>query len=202
MSQITASAVASLRAKTGAGMMDCKKALSEASGDEEKAMDILRKKGLKTADKKAGRATAEGRVYSYIHHNQKVGVLLEVSCETDFVARGDDFESLLKDVSMHIAAVVPTPLAVEAEGVPQSIVEEEKRILLDTDDMRGKPDEIKEKIVGGRLQKFVAERALLEQEFVKDPSKKVKDVLTEVIAKVGENMKINRFVRFELGADQ
>ncbi len=199
MTTITASAVASLRSKSGAGMMECKKALVEAQGDETQAFDILRKKGLKTADKKADRSTAEGRVFSYIHHNQKVGVLVEVACETDFVARGEEFETLCTDMCMHIAATVPSPVAVHADDVPSELVEEEKRILMDSDDMAGKPDEIKEKMVAGRISKFIKERALLEQEYVKDPSMNVEDRLKASIAKLGENMKVNRFVKFELG---
>ncbi|MFQ5749053.1 MAG: translation elongation factor Ts [Planctomycetota bacterium] len=200
MTQISASTVASLRGKTGAGLMDCKRALSEAKGDEQLAIDILRRKGIQAAAKKAGRSTSEGRVFAYIHHNSRVGVLIEVACETDFVARGEVFEQLLKDLSMHIAAMVPTPLAVSKEGVPPGLVEEEKRILLESEDMQGKPEEIRKKIVQGRLEKFIAERALLEQEFVKDPSKTVGGVLKEAITRLGENIRVNRFVRFELGA--
>ena len=196
---ITAKAVAELRAKTGAGMMDCKKALSETGGDEAKAMELLRQKGLKTADKKADRATAEGRVYSYIHHNQRVGAMVQVACETDFVARGDDFEALCRDVAMHVAAAVPPPVAVSAEDVPAELVEEERRILMGSDDMQGKPEEIKEKIVGGRIDKFIKERALLEQEFVLGEGT-IGERLKAVIAKVGENMRIERFARFELGS--
>ncbi len=200
MTQITAKAVSALRTKTGAGMMDCKKALVESGGDEEKAYEYLRKKGLKSAEKRAERDTAEGRVYSYIHHNQRVGVMVEIACETDFVARGDEFESLCSDLCMHVAATVPSPLGVEASEVPSELVEEERRILLDSEDMQGKPDEIKEKIVGGRIDKFIKERALLEQEFVKDPSMTVADRVTAAIAKMGENIKVNRFARFELGS--
>ena len=196
---ITAKAVAELRAKTGAGMMDCKKALAETGGDETKAMELLRQKGLKTADKKADRATAEGRVYSYIHHNQRVGVMVQIACETDFVARGEDFESLCRDVSMHIAASVPAPVAIGAEDVPTEMVEDERRILLGSDDMAGKPEEIKQKIVGGRIDKFIKERALLEQEFVLGEGT-ISDRLKAAIAKVGENMRIERFARFELGS--
>ena len=196
---ITARAVADLRAKTGAGMMDCKHALAETSGDEVKAMELLRQKGLQTADKKAGRATAEGRVFSYIHHNNRVGVLVQIACETDFVARGDDFESLCKDVAMHIAAVTPVPVAVSAEDVPSELVEDERRILLGSEDMVGKPDEIKQKIVGGRIDKFIQERALLEQEFVLGEGT-IGDRLKATISKVGENMLIEHFARFELGA--
>lgn len=197
---INAKAVASLRAQTGAGMMDCKKALTETGGDEQKAMELLRQKGLKTADKKADRATSEGSVYSYIHHNQRVGVMVQIACETDFVARGDDFEALCSDICMHIAATVPSPVAVEASEVPAELVAEERRILLGSEDMANKPDEIKEKIVDGRIEKFIKERALLEQEYVKDPSMTVEGRLKATIAKVGENMKIERFARFELGS--
>jgi len=200
MTQISASTVASLRGKTGAGLMDCKRALSEAQGDEQLAIDILRRKGIQSAAKKADRSTSEGRVFAYIHHNNRVGVLIEVACETDFVARGEVFEKLIKDLSMHVAAMVPTPLAVSKEDVPPGLVEEEKRILLESEDMQGKPEEIREKIVQGRLEKFIAERALLEQEFVKDPSKTVGEVLKEAITRLGENIRVNRFVRFELGA--
>lgn len=197
---ISAKTVAALRAKTGAGMMDCKKALAETGGDEQKAMELLRQKGLKTADKKADRATAEGRVYSYIHHNQRVGVMVQIACETDFVSRGDDFESLCSDICMHIAAMVPAPVAIEAGDVPAELVADERRILLGSEDMANKPDDIKEKIVDGRIEKFIKERALLEQEFVKDPSMTINDRLKATIAKVGENMRIEKFSRFELGS--
>ncbi|MFK5956780.1 MAG: translation elongation factor Ts [Planctomycetota bacterium] len=197
---ISAKAVFALRAQTGAGMMDCKKALTESGGDEQKAMELLRQKGLKTADKKADRSTSEGRVFSYIHHNQRVGVMVQIACETDFVSRGDDFAALCTDICMHIAATVPSPVAISAEEVPSELIAEERRILLGSDDMANKPDEIKEKIVGGRIEKFIKERALLEQEFVKDPSMTVGDRLKASIAKLGENMKIVKFARFELGS--
>ncbi len=200
MTTISAKAVANLRAKSGAGMMDCKKALVETEGDETKAMELLRAKGLKTADKKADRSTGDGRVHAYIHHNQKVGVLVEVACETDFVARGEVFTQLLNDLCMHIAASRPTPVAVLESDVPADLIDEEKRQLLQGEDLEGKPDEIKEKIVGGRIKKFVAERALYSQEFVKDPSLKVEDMVKKVIATLGENIKVNRFSRFELGS--
>jgi len=200
MTQITAKAVSALRTKTGAGMMDCKKALVETGGDEEQAYEFLRKKGLKSAEKRSERATAEGRVYSYIHHNDRVGVMVEIACETDFVARGDEFEKLCSDICMHVAATMPSPVAVEAADVPSDLVENERRILLDSEDMAGKPDEIKEKIVGGRIEKFIQERALLEQEFVKDPTMTVADRVTAAIAVLGENIKINQFSRFELGS--
>ncbi|MDA0666350.1 MAG: translation elongation factor Ts [Planctomycetota bacterium] len=197
---ISAKAVFALRAQTGAGMMDCKKALTEAGGDAKKAMELLRQKGLKTADKKADRSTSEGRVYSYIHHNQRVGVMVQIACETDFVARGEDFAALCSDICMHIAATVPSPVGISADEVPAELIEEERRILLGSDDMANKPDEIKGKIVDGRIEKFIKERALLEQEFVKDPSLTVEGRLKATIAKLGENMRIEKFARFELGA--
>lgn len=196
---ITAKTVAELRAKTGAGMMDCKRALTETEGDQDKAIELLRQKGLKTADKKSDRSTSEGLVYSYIHHNNRVGVLVQIACETDFVARGDEFSGLCRDISMHIAAAVPMPVAVSADDVPSELIEQERRVLMGSDDMAGKPEEIKEKIVGGRIDKFIKERALLEQEFVLGDGS-VNDRLKAVIAKVGENMKIERFARFELGS--
>lgn len=200
MTQISAKSVASLRAKTGAGMMDCKKALSESGGDEEKAYEYLRKKGLKSAEKRSDRDTAEGRVFSYIHHNQRVGVMVEISCETDFVARGDEFEALCSDLCMHIAATVPAPVGIEAADVPQDLVDKEKSILLGSEDMANKPEEIREKIVSGRVDKFIKERALMEQEYVKDPSMSVDDRVKAAIAKLGENIRVNKFARFELGA--
>ena len=200
MTQISAKSVASLRAKTGAGMMDCKKALSESGGDEEKAYEYLRKKGLKSAEKRSDRDTAEGRVFSYIHHNQRVGVMVEISCETDFVARGDEFEALCSDLCMHIAATVPAPVGIEAADVPQDLVDKEKSILLGSEDMANKPEDIREKIVSGRVDKFIKERALMEQEYVKDPSMSVDDRVKAAIAKLGENIRVNKFARFELGA--
>lgn len=200
MSAITAQAVSSLRAKTGASMMECKHALTEAAGDENRAVEILRQKGLKSAEKRADRATSQGRVYSYIHHNQRVGVMVQVSCETDFVSRGEDFEALCRDLCMHIAAASPVPVAVNAADIPEALVAEERRVLLGAQDLAGKPENIREKIVSGRLEKFVQERALLEQEDVRDPSLKVGDRVKAVIAKLGENIKVERFARFELGS--
>jgi elongation factor Ts len=197
---ISAKEVAALRSATGAGMMDCKKALVEAGGDSQKAQELLRQKGLKSADKKSDRSTSEGAVYSYIHHNQRVGVMVQIACETDFVARGEEFVSLCSDLCMHIAATTPSPVAISASEVPEDLIAEERRILLGSEDMANKPDEIKEKIVDGRIDKFVKERALLEQEYVKDPSMSVDDRLKACIAKVGENMKIVNFARFELGS--
>jgi len=197
---ISAKDVATLRAQTGAGMMDCKKALVEASGDFQKAQELLRQKGLKSAEKKSSRSTSEGAVYSYIHHNQRVGVMVQIACETDFVARGDEFEKLCSDLCMHIAATVPAPVAILATEVPQEMIDEERRVLLGSEDMANKPQEIKEKIVDGRIEKFIKERALLEQEFVKDPSMTVNDRIKASISIMGENMKIERFARFELGS--
>ena len=197
---ISAKTVAELRTKSGAGMMECKKALVSTEGDFDAAMDLLRKKGLKVADKKADRSTAEGRVYSYSHHNQKVGVLVEIACETDFVARGEDFTALCHDLCMHIAATMPSPVSVSADEVPSELVEDERNILLGSEDMAGKPDDIKEKIVDGRMDKFIKERALLSQEYVKDPSMSVEDRVKTAIGKLGENIKVSRFARFELGA--
>ncbi|MDP6940472.1 MAG: translation elongation factor Ts [Planctomycetota bacterium] len=200
MTTISAKDVAQLRSASGAGMMDCKKALVETGGDAERAIELLRAKGLKTADKKAERSTGDGRVHSYIHHNQKVGVLLEVACETDFVAKGEAFEGLLNDLCMHIAANQPSPIAVRPDEISPELVAEEKRQLLMSEELANKPEEIQEKIVGGRLDKFVQDRALLSQPFVKDPNQSVEEMVKGVVAQVGENIQVNRFVRFELGS--
>ncbi len=196
---ITAEMVKQLREKTGAGMMDCKKALSESAGDFEKAIEILRKKGLAAAEKKAGRQTSEGLIGSYIHMD-KIGVLVEVNCETDFVARTDDFRQFVKDIAMHIAAANPTYL--DRESVPQEVIQKEKEIY--REQIKNKPEHVIERIVEGKLEKFYAEHCLLEQVFIKDPEqkKKVKDILTEMIAKLGENIRIKRFVRFQLGEEK
>ncbi len=200
MSAITAQAVSSLRNLTGASMMECKHALTEAGGDEQKAVAILRQKGLKSAEKRAGRATSQGRVYSYIHHNQRVGVMVQVACETDFVSRGEDFEALCRDLCMHIAAVSPLPVAVSAAEIPADLIEEERRVLLGAQDLASKPENIREKIVAGRLEKFVQERALLEQEDVRDPALKVGERVKALSGRLGENIVIERFARFEIGA--
>lgn len=200
MSAITAQAVSSLRSKTGASMMECKHVLTEAGGDENKAIELLRQRGLKSADKKADRTTSQGRVHSYIHHNQRLGVLVQVACETDFVARGEDFETLCRELCMQIAAASPTPVAVSIADIPAEIIANERRVLMGGQDLAGKPEQIREKIVSGRMEKFVQERALLEQEWVLDPSIKVGDRVKAVIAKLGENIKVERFARFELGA--
>jgi len=197
MSEISATAVKELRNISGAGMMDCKKALSEASGNLDDAMDILRKSGIAKAQKKSGRSTKEGMVYSYIHPGSKLGVLVEINCETDFVANTDDFIRLNKDLAMHIAA--SSPIAVQREDVPSSVIDREKEIYIDQAKQSGKPDEIINKMIDGRINKFYQENVLLEQAFVKDPDKNVKDIITDTIAKLGENINVARFVRFQLG---
>ncbi|MGI6113735.1 MAG: translation elongation factor Ts [Mahellales bacterium] len=194
---ISASLVKELRERTGAGMMDCKRALSEVNGDMEKAVELLREKGLAAAAKKAGRIAAEGIVDSYIHGDGRIGVLVEVNCETDFVAKTDEFKSFVKDVAMQIAA--SSPLYVKREEVPQADIEKEREIIKAQALNEGKPEKVIDKIVDGRLEKFFKEVCLLEQPFVKDTDKSVMDVLTEKIATIGENINIRRFVRFERG---
>ena len=197
MSTIPASAVKELREMSGAGMMDCKKALIEASGDIEKAIDILRKTGMAKARKKSGRSAKEGIILPYIHPGAKLGVLLEINCETDFVANTDDFKNLSKDIAMHIAA--SAPMSVSREEIPQETLEREKEIYADQARQSGKPENIIEKMTEGRLNKFYQENVLLEQTFVKDPDKTVSDLITETVAKLGENILISRFSRFQLG---
>ena len=194
---ITASDVNELRQKTGVGMMDCKKALTEANGDMDKAIEILREKGMAAAAKKAGRIAAEGIVDSYIHMGGKVGVLLEVNCETDFVARGDHFKSLVHDIALQIAASKPEYIT--KEEVPESVLEEEKKILKIQAMNEGKPEAIAEKMVQGRIKKYYEDFCLLEQPFVKDPSKTIGQMITEAIAAIGEKITVRRFVRFEMG---
>ncbi len=194
---ISAQDVKELRDTTGAGMMDCKKALEETKGDIKKALEYLRKAGIAKAEKKSGRSTMEGIIEYYIHQGSKLGVLVEINCETDFVARTDHFTQFTKDLAMHIAA--SNPLAVNREEIPSETIEKEKEIFAELTRKEGKPDHIIDKIVEGRLEKFYADSALLEQHFVKDPDKTVKDILTDTIAKLGENITIKRFVRFQLG---
>jgi len=193
---ITASMVKELRDKTGAGMMDCKKAMEEAGGDPEKAVDALRKKGLASAAKKAGRKVSEGIVYSYIHMD-KIGVMVEINCETDFVAKTDDFRLMAKDIAMHIAATNPPYL--ETSEVPADVIDREKAIY--RDQVQGKPENVLEKIVEGKLGKFYEDNCLLNQKFVKDPDQKktVGDLVTDAVAKLGENIVVRRFARFQLG---
>ncbi len=195
--EISAKLVQDLRASTGAGIMDCKKALAESEGNLEKAVDILRKKGLAAAAKKSGRVTSEGAVASYIHGGGKLGVLLEVNCETDFVARTDQFQQLLKDVSMHVAAANPQYL--KREDVPTTVVEKEREIYRAQFEGSNKPANVIEKIVDGKVDKFYSEVCLYEQPFVKDPDKTVQQLVADTIAKLGENLNIRRFARFVLG---
>ncbi|HZK23862.1 MAG TPA: translation elongation factor Ts [Oscillospiraceae bacterium] len=194
---IPASVVKELREKTGAGMMDCKKALTEAGGDLEKAAEFLREKGLSAAAKKAGRIAAEGLVDSYIHMGGKIGVLLEVNCETDFVARTDEYRNFVRDVAMQIAATNPQYLA--REDVPAEILDKEREILRAQAKNEGKPEKIIEKIVEGRISKFYTENCLLEQAFIRDTDVTITGLLQDKIAKIGENISIRRFVRYEMG---
>ncbi len=200
MAEITSKMVKELRDKTGAGMMDCKKALVETNGDMEKAVDLLRKKGLAAAAKRAGRETKEGIIGSYIHAGGKIGVLVEVNCETDFVARTDEFQELVKDLSLHITAAAP--LYLSPEDVPEEVIEREKEIYRSQALEEGRPEKIIDKIVEGKLKKFYEEVCLLNQKFVKDPAKTVADRISETIAKLGENIKVSRFVRFQLGEEK
>ncbi|NCN27354.1 translation elongation factor Ts [bacterium] len=197
MSQITASLVNELRQKTGAGMMDCKNALNETSGDLEQAVDVLRKKGLSAAAKKAGRIATEGLVESYIHAGGQIGVLVEINCETDFVAKTEHFQNFVKDICLHIAANKPQYLV--PEEIPADVIAKERQIAVDAAKAEGKPEQILEKIAEGKIKKFSQEVCLLQQGFVKDPDKSIEILLKEMIAKIGENIKIRRFVRFELG---
>jgi len=190
-------AIKVLRDKTSAGVMDCKKALKEASGNVEKAIEILRKKGIKLASERSSRATKEGRIESYIHMNGKIGVLIEVNSETDFVARNDEFKKFVKDLSMQIAASKPG--YVKREDVPVKILEKEKEILAAP--LKGKPKEAQEKILAGKIEKFFEETCLMDQPFVKDSKLKVRDLLHSLIAKIGENIVVRRFVRYQLGEE-
>jgi elongation factor Ts len=197
VAEITAKMVQELREKTGAGMMDCKKALTEAGGDLAKAEEVLRKKGLSAAAKKSSRAATEGAVASYIHMGGKIGVLVEVNCETDFVARTEGFQLLVKDLAMQIAA--SAPLYVRREDVPAAVIQKEMDIARAQAREQKKPDAIVEKIATGKVEKYYGEVVLLEQPFVKDDKKKIQDVLTEAIAKIGENIQVRRFARYVLG---
>jgi elongation factor Ts len=197
MAEITAAMVKELREKTGAGMMDCKNALVEAQGDMDKAGDILRKKGIARASKKASRAANEGIIESYIHPGSKLGVLLEINCETDFVAKTDDFKIFARDIAMQVAA--SSPVYVGRENVDQEVTDREMVIYREQAQSQGKPEKIIEKIATGKLEKYYSEICLLEQPFVKDPDKTVQNLLTELIAKLGENISIRRFCRFKVG---
>ncbi len=193
---ISATLVKELRDKTGAGFMDAKKALVEVNGDIEKAAEFLRQKGMASAEKKKSRTAAEGRIGSYIH-NGKIGVLLELNCETDFVAKTEEFEQLVKDICLHIASTAPE--YVSRDEIPASVIEEEKRIEAGKEDLAGKPENIVEKIVTGRVDKLMAAKVLLEQAFVKDPSVTIDELIKAKIAKIGENISIRRFTRYVLG---
>ncbi len=195
--EIKSNLVKDLRERTGAGMMDCKKALEESAGDIEKAIEFLRIRGLSKAAKKAGRETSEGLVVSYIHPGNRIGVLLEVNCETDFVARTDDFQNLVKNLAMHIAAAAP--LGVTRDDISGDLIAKEKEVFKAQALEEGKPAAVVDKIVTGRMDKFFAESALMDQIYVKDNDKKVADLVNEAIAKLGENIKVARFARFQLG---
>ena len=189
--------VKELRELSGAGMMDCKHALEKANDDLEKAMEVLRKSGIAKAQKKAGRSASDGLIFHYIHPGSKLGVLLEINCETDFVAKTEDFQNLAKDVAMHIAA--SSPISVNINDISNSIIEKEKEIYSEQAKNSGKPDNIIDKMIEGRIVKFYKENVLMEQAFVKDPDRTVKDLITENVAKLGENIVITRFSRFQLG---
>jgi elongation factor Ts len=194
---IDAKRVKELREKTGAGMMDCKKALIEANSDIEKAIDNLRKSGAAKAAKKSSRSAKEGLIYSYIHHGGRLGVLLDMGCETDFVARTDGFIALARNIAMQIAAT--NPIAIIREDIPESIINREKDIYTEQAKATGKPDNVVEKIVDGKLNKYFQENCLVEQVYIKDSDKKIKDLVTETIATLGENITLNRYSRFAVG---
>lgn len=197
MATISAELVKQLREKTGAGIMDCKKALAENTGDMEKAVDYLRKKGLATAAKRAGRAMAEGTIQSYIHMGGKLGVMVEVGCETDFVAKNEDFQDFARNIAMHIAAA--NPLGIRPEEIPQEIIDKEMEIYMAQAKETGKPENILEKIAQGKLQKFIKENCLMDQPYVRNPDMTVADLLNELIAKIGENITVKRFTRYQVG---
>ncbi|MBM5788498.1 MAG: translation elongation factor Ts [Cyanobacteria bacterium M_DeepCast_200m_mx_001] len=198
MAEISAKLVKELRDMTGAGMMDCKKALAETKGDKDKAVEWLRQKGIASAEKKSGRTAAEGAIGSYIHTGARVGVLVEVNCETDFVARGEIFQELIRNVAMQIAAC-PNVDFVKVEDIPAEVAEREKQIEMGRDDLAGKKEEMKEKIVAGRIGKRLKEMALMDQAFIKDSAMTVEEMVKQVAGKVGENIQVRRFVRFNLG---
>lgn len=197
MTAVSAEMVKQLRAKTGAGIMDCKQALADCDGDMDRAVEFLRKKGLATAQKRAGRAMTEGTVQSYIHMGGKIGVLVEVTCETDFVAKNEDFVEFARNMAMHIAAT--SPLAIAPDDVPAETIEKEMEIYRGQAREMGKPDNIVDKIAQGKMKKFYQENCLLNQQYVKDPDKTVADLINEMIAKIGENITIKRFARYQIG---
>ena len=193
----TAKDVQELRQRTGAGMMDCKKALEETNGDLEKAVEHLRKKGIAKADKRVGRQTSEGQIASYIHHNGKVGVMVEVNCETDFVARTEDFKALVKSIAEHIAAAAP--LGIDKDSVPSEKVESERRIFEEQVRQQGKPENLIAKIVEGKVESYYKDVALMHQAWVREPKKTIGDLIKESSAKMGENIQVRRFVRYQMG---
>lgn len=199
MAEISAAMVKQLREKTGAGMMDCKEALKECAGDLEKAVDFLRKKGLATAAKRAGRATSEGTVQAYIHMGGKIGVLVEINCETDFVAKTDDFKEFAHNIAMHIAAT--SPVGISQEDVPQAVIDREMAVYRAQVLEMGKPEKMVDKIAEGKLSKFFKENCLMNQPYVREPDKSIADYLNEVIAKTGEKITIKQFSRFQIGAE-
>ncbi len=196
---ITSQMVKDLRDKTAAGMMDCKKALADTNGDMEKAVDLLRQKGLAVAAKRAGRATSEGVIETYIHAGGKLGVMVELGCETDFVAKNDSFREFARDIAMHIAAA--SPVSITREDVPEAILAREKEIYIQQALDSGKPANIAEKMVVGKIEKYLAEICLLEQKFVKNPDLSIQDLLNELVGKMGENISIKRFARFQVGVE-
>jgi elongation factor Ts len=199
VNEVSAKLVGELRARTGAGIMDCKRALEETGGDLDKAAELLRKKNVAKADKRSGRQVAEGAIETYVHFNGKIGVLVELNCETDFVARTDDFRRLAKDLALHIASAAPT--AVRIEDVPAEVVDSERRIYEAQVSEEKKPEAVRTKIVEGRMNKFYEERVLLQQKFVKDDSMTVGDLVKQLAARTGENIQVRRFARFELGGN-
>ena len=199
MAEISAKAVMQLRKQTGLGMMDCKKALQESDGDVDKAVEYLRKQGMAAVEKRAGRDATDGLIISYIHPGSRLGVLVEVNCETDFVARTDDFQQFGRDVAMHIAAA--QPLAVDRDGIDAEVIEREKGLFLEQAKNEGKPENIAEKIVHGRVEKFYQENCLMEQAFVKNPDQSIEQLTTDLTAKIGEKIGVRRFSCFRLGED-
>ncbi len=195
----TAKDVQELRHRTGAGMMECKRALEETNGNMEQAVENLRKKGIAKADKRVGKQTSEGQITSYIHHNGKVGVLVEVNCETDFVARTDDFKTLAREIALHIASAAP--LSVDKDGVPSDAVDREKRIFEEQARESGKPENIIAKMVEGKVESYYKEVVLLSQPWVREPKKTIGDLVKEASARVGENIQVRRFVRFQMGEE-
>ena len=195
----TAKDVQTLRQRTGAGMMECKKALEEMNGDMEKAVEHLRKKGIAKAEKRTGKQTSEGLITSYIHHNGKVGVLVELNCETDFVARTEDFKELAREVALHIASAAP--VSVDKDGVDPALVERERRIFEEQAKSSGKPDAIVQKMVDGKVESYYKEVVLLSQPYVREPKKTIADLIKETSAKVGENIQVRRFTRYQMGEE-